>query len=122
MTGKTILVVEDDADSRQALCTILEALGYSIIDFASGQETLDGLAGRPIDLAMLDVMMPGMNGYELLAALKQRPEYRDVPVILVTAKDENEEVLAGYGSGADYYITKPYTARQISYGLKIFLS
>lgn len=122
MTAKTILVVEDDTDSREALCAILEGLGYAVVSFPSGPSTLAGITGIRIDLAMLDVMMPEMNGYELLAALKKMPAFEAVPVIMVTAKDEDDEVLKGYDRGADYYITKPYTARQIAYGLKIFLS
>ncbi len=121
MTAKTILVVEDDADSRQALCTILEMLGYSFIEFASGPEALKGAQGKRIDLALLDVMMPEMNGYELLNELKKLPGLSELPVIMVTAKDKDDDILEGYQTGADYYITKPYTAKQIEYGIKMFL-
>ncbi|RME60309.1 MAG: response regulator [Candidatus Dadabacteria bacterium] len=116
-----ILVVEDDDDSRYALCMILKALGYEPLDFGSPEEALEGVKGETIALAMLDIMMPNMNGYELMTKLKELPNCKDVPVIMVTAKDEYEEILEGYNTGVDYYITKPFTSKQIEYGLKLFL-
>jgi CheY-like chemotaxis protein len=121
MTASTILVVEDDADARGALCTMLEGLGYPFLSFSSGEEALKGIKGKEIGLALVDIMMPGMNGYELLAEFKKKPELKDMPVIMVTAKDQESEILEGYQTGADYYITKPYTSKQLEYGLKMFL-
>lgn len=118
---KVILVVEDDPDSRSALCTILESLGYAHLSFASGKEALAGISGQTLDLAMLDIMMPEMDGYELLKNIKQQERYKNLPVIMVTAKDQDSEILEGYQYGADYYIPKPFTAKQIEYGLKLFL-
>ena len=122
MAKKIILVVEDDSDSRAALCTMLETLGYSHISFSSATEAIAGMQGQHIDLALLDIMMPEMNGYELLRQIKQIPQYKDLPVIMVTAKDQDGEILEGYQFGADYYITKPYTTKQLEYGIKIFLT
>jgi CheY-like chemotaxis protein len=73
-------------------------------------------------MALLDIMMPEMNGYEVMKALKALPEFKDIPIIMVTAKDQDSEILQGYQSGADYYITKPFTAKQLDYGIRIFLS
>ncbi|MBX7136500.1 MAG: response regulator [Oligoflexia bacterium] len=119
---KTILVVEDDLDSRQTICTMLEALGFGHISFASGAEALQGIKDQHIDIALLDIMMPVMNGYQLLAEIKKIARFKDLPCIMVTAKDQDAEILEGYQSGADYYITKPFTAKQLEYGLKIFLN
>ncbi|NBW41324.1 response regulator [bacterium] len=116
-----VLVVEDDDDGREALCAILEALGYETLAFASGPDTLAGIADEHVDIALLDIMMPVMNGYELLEELKKLEMFEDLPVLMVTAKDQDGEILEGYQHGADYYITKPYTAKQIEYGLKLFL-
>lgn len=121
-TPKTVLVVEDDEDSRRALCVMLENLGFEPLSFSSAKEALDGLPGKQIDIALLDIMMPEMNGYELMNELKKIPEFKDIPVIMVTAKNEDYEILEGYQSGADYYITKPYTMKQLEYGLKLFLN
>lgn len=119
---KTLLVVEDDADSRSAVCTILESLGFNHIAFGSAKAALEGIAGKKVDLALLDIMMPEMNGYELLREIRQMPQFAELPVIMVTAKDQDSEILEGYQFGADYYITKPFTAKQLEYGIRIFLS
>ena len=119
---KTILVVEDDSDTRLAIRTMLESLGYNPVDFGSAKEALAAIDDKQIDLALLDIMMPEMNGYELLEELKKIPGYEDLPCIMVTAKDQDSEILEGYSHGADYYITKPFTAKQLEYGIKIFLS
>jgi len=117
----TILVVEDDTDSLAALCAILESLGYNPLAFSSGREALEGIVGQEIDLALLDIMMPEMNGYQFLEKMKEIEEFKDLPVIMVTAKDADSEILEGYQSGADYYITKPFTSKQIEYGIKLFI-
>jgi DNA-binding response OmpR family regulator len=120
-TKKTILVVEDDDDSRQALCVILENLGFEPVAFGSPLGVLDAIKGKKIDLALLDIMMPSMNGYELLQKLRASEEFGTTPVFMVTAKDGDGEVLEGYKYGADYYIMKPYTSRQLDYGIKLYL-
>lgn len=119
---RTILVVEDDNDSRMAICAILEGLGFNHLAFASGAEALGGIKGKKLDLALLDIMMPGMNGYELLVKIKEMPEFQNLPIIMVTAKDEDNEIIEGYNFGADYYITKPFNSKQLEYGIRIYLN
>ena len=119
---RTILVVEDDGDTRAAICTMLETLGFKHVSFSSAKDALNGTKGLKLDLALLDIMMPEMNGYELMKELKKIPDYKEMPVIMVTAKDQDSEILEGYQTGADYYITKPFTVKQLQYGLKIFLT
>lgn len=126
MITRTVLVVEDDSDSRQALVYMLETLGYGVRAYATADEALselkdDGAQGRTVDLALLDIMLPGMNGYELMQALRKIPLYVKVPVIMVTAKDADAEIIEGYKYGADYYITKPFTSKQLQYGIKLYL-
>ena len=122
MSGsKTILVVEDDIDGKQAVCTILESLGYKHLSFSSAKEALAGIKGHNIDLALLDIMMPEMNGYDLLTEMRKFPEYKALPVIMVTARDDDSDILEGYQYGADYYITKPFNAKQLQYGINLFL-
>lgn len=119
---RNILVVDDDADTREILGKILESLGHKPVLKASGPEALKFLQEDPtkIDLFILDVMMPEMNGYDLLEKIKEIPKYTDTPIIMVTAKDADTDVLEGYKHGADYYITKPFTSKHIEWGLKIF--
>ncbi len=116
---RTILVVEDDNDSRHLICKMLETLGHTPIGFASGKDALAGIVGKNFDLALIDIMMPEMNGYELLAQLREMENWSEAPVIFVTAKDQDSEILEGYNYGADYYITKPFTAKQLEYGIQI---
>ena len=120
--GKTILVIEDDHDTRDTLCTMLESMGYAHLSFDSGRSALANIQGKKISLALLDIMMPEMNGYEVLDEIRKIPEFAALPVIMVTAKDQDSEILEGYHCGADYYITKPFTRKQLEYGLKLFLS
>lgn len=119
--GKMILIVEDDPDGREVLVRIVEGLGYSVIAFGSGKECLEGIKGKHIDLALLDIMMPEMNGYELMKELKAIPGLDAVPVIMVTAKSDDSEMFEGYKYGADYYIPKPFNSKQIEWGIKTFL-
>ena len=118
----TILVVEDDDDSRKLLNTMLSSLGYNVLSFSGGAAALEGIQGKKLNLAMLDIMMPEMNGYEVLEKLKQMPDFVELPIIMVTAKDQDSEILEGYQYGADYYITKPYSLKQIDYGVKLFIN
>ena len=117
-----ILVVEDDDDSRKLLCTMLNSLGYDPLSFARGKDAVEGAKGKKLSLALLDIMMPEMNGYEVMQKIKELPEFANLPVIMVTAKDQDAEILEGYQHGADYYITKPYSIKQIDYGVKLFIN
>jgi len=116
-----VLVVEDDEDNREVLCMILDSLGYEYITFPTGEGVLEGITGKKIVLAMLDIMMPRVDGYEVLHQLRASEEFSSIPVFMVTAKGEDEEILAGYNFGADYYIMKPFSSRQIEFGIKLFL-
>ena len=116
-----LLVVEDDEDSRETIKFMLENLGYSVEAYGSGAKTLEQVDSLDFDLALLDIMMPNMNGYELMSALKQIEKFKNKPFVFVTAKDADSEVLEGYKEGADYYITKPFTSKQLDYGIKLFI-
>ncbi|HUI26612.1 MAG TPA: response regulator [Candidatus Kryptonia bacterium] len=118
----TILVVDDNPDSITILQSILETRGYGVLVASSGLEALQVVQGTPRpDLVLLDVMMPEMNGLEVLQKLKESHGTAKIPVILVTAKTHDEDVLSGYQYGADYYITKPFTAKQLLYGIDLVL-
>jgi CheY-like chemotaxis protein len=84
--GCRVLVVDDDADLRRRLRGLLEAVGWAVDEAADGREALDRLAARP-SLILLDLLMPEMDGFEFLAQLRERVEFRTVPVVVLTAKD-----------------------------------
>lgn len=116
-----ILVVDDNADSVTIMRSILESRGYQVITARSGAEALGELEKAPPDLVLLDVMMPEMSGLEVLQHIKENAPTGRLPVILVTAKTRDDDVLSGYQYGADYYITKPFTAKQLLYGVDLVL-
>ncbi|MCS6961028.1 MAG: response regulator [Deltaproteobacteria bacterium] len=119
---KKILVVDDDLDTREILGKILEGLGHKAFLAESGPKALEFITSSPekLDLFILDIMMPEMNGYELMSKIREMPRYAETPIMMVTARDADTDVLEGYKQGADYYITKPFTSKHIEWGLKIF--
>jgi len=105
---KKILVVEDDNDSRNALCAMLDALGFSYVGFASGKEALKAMKNQKIDMALLDIMMPEMNGFEFLQALRSLDTEwpaDETPVIMLTACGDDLEFVA-LERGADMFCEK----------------
>jgi two-component system alkaline phosphatase synthesis response regulator PhoP len=120
-TQRTIMVVDDSPDIITIVKTILEGKGYQVLSASSGQELLNLLTDRKPDLIILDIMMPEMDGLEVLGRLKAVTETASIPVILLTAKVQYEDVLGGYKLGADYYITKPFTSTQLVNGINLLL-
>ena len=120
-TKKTIMVVDDNPDIITIVKTILEGRGYTVFSASSGPELLSILPNHKPDLIILDIMMPEMDGLEVLTRLKAKTETATTPVILLTAKVQYEDVLGGYKLGADYYITKPFTSTQLVNGINLLL-
>jgi two-component system alkaline phosphatase synthesis response regulator PhoP len=121
-TKKTIMVVDDNPDIITIVKTILEGRGYTVFSASSGSELLNMLTtSQKPDLIILDIMMPEMDGLEVLTRLKGKTETSTIPVILLTAKVQYEDVLGGYKLGADYYITKPFTSTQLVNGINLLL-
>jgi DNA-binding response OmpR family regulator len=110
---KTILVVDDDENIRSLERTILEQQGFAVITAASGEEALKLLANESFDLLLLDIMMPGKDGFEVCRQVKQDPRTRELPVVFLTAKGGGEALAEGFESGAVMYINKPFTARKL---------
>ncbi len=116
-----VLVVDDNPDSVAIMRGILESRGYDVVAAGSGAEALQLIKTEAMDLVLLDVMMPEMSGMEVLQRVKEDAATGRLPIILVTAKTQDEDVLSGYQYGADYYITKPFTAKQLIYGIELIL-
>lgn len=117
MSGSTrcCLVVDDDPAIREILVTNLEAEGMDVRTADNGDDA--GSLARSIkpDLIVLDVMMPGRDGYAVLSDLKSDPATSEIPVVLLTAKAGDDDVWEGWKSGADYYITKPFSVDELMY-------
>lgn len=118
---KRILVVDDNRDATEIIKTILVANGYTVCVSHSGDDALAQVNAQVPDLVMLDIMMPQMSGMEVLERLKEQAETSHIPVIMCTAKVQDSDLLDGYRSGADYYLTKPFTAQQLLYGVGLLL-
>jgi two-component system response regulator ChvI len=104
----TIALVDDDRNILTSVSMTLEAEGFQVRTYTDGESALQGLMARPVDLAVLDIKMPRMDGMELLQRLRQRSS---MPVIFLTSKDEELDQLMGLRLGADDYITKPFSQR-----------
>ena len=104
----TIALVDDDQNILASLSAALEDEGYSVDTYVDGVEALDGIARRPVDLAILDIKMPRMDGMELLGNLRKK---NNLPVIFLTSKDDEIDEVMGLRMGADDYIKKPFSQR-----------
>ena len=108
---KTILVVDDEQDLREILRFNLTSSGYWIETAGSAEEAMGKLTG--VDLILLDVMMDGMSGFEMTERLKKNPQTAAIPVIFLTAKDTENDMVTGFNIGADDYISKPFSIREV---------
>ena len=110
MNGDRILLVEDDKEIREGVEIFLKSQGYAVFQAADGVEGLKVLEEREIDLAIVDVMMPRMDGITMTAKLREK---YDFPVIFLSAKSEEVDKILGLNMGADDYITKPFTPMEL---------
>ncbi|MEX1177165.1 MAG: response regulator [Nitriliruptor sp.] len=110
---KRVLVVDDDDTIRQLLGINLLAEGIDVDSVADAEAARDAAWADPPDLILLDVMMPGMDGLDLLRLLRGDPRTAHIPVILLTACSTDAEVWAGWAAGADYYLTKPFDVHEL---------
>ena len=114
MKGKpVILVVDDLTQNNELLEAYLVPQGYEVIKAVSGEEAFKKLADNQIDLILLDVMMPGMDGFEVTRRIRQDPKTRLMPIILVTALKETEDRIKGIKAGCDDYISKPFDKMEL---------
>lgn len=108
-----ILLVEDNADLAANIMDYLEAIGHRVHYSADGEAALRDIFARPIDLALLDVALPGRDGLSLCAEIRRRADRR-IPVLMLTARDTLEDKLAGFASGADDYLVKPFALAELA--------
>jgi DNA-binding response OmpR family regulator len=121
MDKKTIMIVDDSRTIAWIVRETLERQGYNVRCAYSGQESLEWLDRQTPDLVILDVMMPNMDGLEVLAKIKGSPKTSLVPVIMLTANSDHDDVLKGYRLGADYYIIKPFKQSELLHGIELVL-
>lgn len=117
----SVLVVDDDRDYVDILRIHLERRGFAVTTAAGGAEALERLHAHKPDVVLLDVMMPDMSGFDVLQRIRETPTTASLPVILISAKGDEDDMMTGYQFGADYYITKPCTPTQLLYGVGLVL-
>lgn len=117
-TRSKILIVDDEIDTLLPLKMSLEVENYLVLGASNGFEAIELAKTNIPDLILLDVMMPGMDGYEVCVRLKKDPVTRSIPVIMLTAKDAVREKVKGLDIGADDYVTKPFNLNELKARIK----
>ena len=108
------MVVDDSSTTRSLIASHLAELGdYDILEAATGFEALKMLPARKVDLIVTDINMPDINGLELISFVKENPNYRDIPTIIISTEDSEEDRKRGMELGAKEYIVKPFTIEEI---------
>jgi DNA-binding response OmpR family regulator len=116
--GARILTVEDDERIQAAMRLALEDEGYTVLEAASGEEALETFARRPADVVLIDLMLPGIDGFEVCRSLRRTS---DVPIVMVTARSDTHDVVAGLEAGADDYVTKPFVPKELAARIRALL-
>ena len=111
MAAQHILAVEDEADILELVTYHLQREGYMVTGVTTGEKALQKVRLQPPDLLLLDLMLPGMDGLEICRRLKKDPTTQHIPIVMLTAKGEEADIVAGLELGADDYITKPFSPR-----------
>lgn len=117
-TGPTVLIVDDEQSLRDLLNISLCREGYTVLTASSGEEALTTFEKQRVDLVVLDAILPGMDGFEVCAALRSQS---DVPIVMLTALNRSDDIVRGFDLGADDYILKPFTFREVEARLQAIL-
>jgi len=109
----TILVADDEQDIRELVAYRLSRSGYRIVEARDGEEAFQLAADQALDMAVLDVMMPRLNGFDLTERLRHTPATERLPILLMSASVQEADISRGFAAGADGYLTKPFTPDQL---------
>jgi two-component system phosphate regulon response regulator PhoB len=113
MSKGSVVVIEDEADIREVILYNLSREGYAVTGCANGEEGIDRVRDGSPNLVVLDLMLPKLDGVEVCRRLKADPRTKNIPVIMVTAKGEESDIVLGLGVGADDFITKPFKTKEL---------
>ncbi|MGI8792446.1 MAG: response regulator [Acidimicrobiales bacterium] len=113
-----ILTIEDDERIRTAMRLALEDEGYEVAEAASGEDGVEAFTAAPADVVLIDVMLPGIDGYEVCRTIRRES---DVPIVMVTARADTHDVVAGLEAGAADYVTKPFVAKELAARIRALL-
>ncbi len=121
MFDTTILIVEDDRNLAGLLKYNLEKAGYGCIHAATGEEALEQLRQHAVNLVLLDIMLPGIDGFEVCRRVRQDVQYSDLPIVMLTAKGEEIDKVLGFELGIDDYVVKPFSPRELNLRIRAIL-
>jgi len=121
VSGQTVFIVDDEEDILDLVDYILLKEGFVVKRFLTGEEVMAALAEKTPDLLLLDLMLPGIDGLEVCRRIKSDETLKEVPVIMLTAKGEESDIVTGLELGADDYITKPFSSRVLTARIKAVL-
>jgi two-component system, OmpR family, alkaline phosphatase synthesis response regulator PhoP len=107
--AKTILIVDDEPSILMTIQFLMKQQGYDVLTAERGEDALDLISRYKPDLVLLDIMLPGIDGYEVCEIIRLNPDYGEVKIVFLTAKGHETEIAEGLALGADAYITKPYS-------------
>jgi DNA-binding response OmpR family regulator len=116
--GTRILTVEDDERIRTSVKMALEDEGWDVVEAESGEQAVEAFAAQPTDVVLIDLMLPGIDGFELCRTIRRTS---DVPILMVTARTDTHDVVAGLEAGADDYVTKPFQPKELSARIRALL-
>ena len=123
--AQTIFIVDDEHTLREVVRRYLELDGFEVLEAASGLAALDRLRERPVDLMLLDIMLPEMDGFSLTRALRNSPDFReryhDLPIIMLTSRGDEVDRIMGFELGVDDYVVKPFSPRELVARVKAVL-
>jgi twitching motility two-component system response regulator PilG len=113
MAKSRILIIEDEESLLRLLTILLTSRGYRVIGVQEGSAGLAEMERTSFDLVLLDLMLPGLDGFEVCRSIKENPETRHIPVVILTARKGSADLERGLGLGADAYITKPFKSSRV---------
>jgi len=119
--SKRILVIEDQEDNRQIVRDLVTASGYELIEATTGEEGLEVAARERPDLILMDIQLPGIDGYEVTRRIKADPQMRRIPIIAVTSYALSGDDKKAFAAGCDGYVTKPFSPRLLLAKIKEYL-
>ena len=120
--ARKILVAEDSSSVRKFITFALKLIGYEVITAVDGMEALEHLPKMKIDLLITDLNMPNVDGIRLIKAIREDPEYKNLPIIILSSLSADEDVEKGLSAGANSYLIKPFNAKRIQYEISKYLN
>ena len=119
---KTILIAEDSNSIRKFIASALKLRGFKVVEASDGMEALEKLPIQKVDLLITDINMPNLDGIGLIKSVRESPDYKDLPIIILSSLTKDEDIAKGLEAGADSYLIKPFNAKRVQYEVAKYLS